>query len=234
MLDCVFNHPNTPPFVALRMIRALVMSNPSPAYVQRIATVFANNGTGVRGDLKAVTRAILLDPEARQDTATPTTGRLKDPVYLYVSFIRNMGGSISASNLIAWVFDRMGQSILTPPSVFGYYSPLYRLPGNPSLAGPEFQIYTPTESIVLGNELWQIISNPGGDPSINMVPFETAAGQGTAQLLDLINARFYYGRMPAGLRTSLSNAVAAGYDAKQRAQTAVYLAALSGLYAVQY
>ena len=98
VLDCVFNHPNTPPFVATRLIRALVASNPSAAYIQRISGVFANNGSGVRGDLKAVVKAILLDTEARNDTATPNSGRLKDPVYLIVSFVRALNGKHRASD----------------------------------------------------------------------------------------------------------------------------------------
>ena len=233
VIDCVFNHPNVGPFVATRLIRHLVMSNPSPAFIARIAQIFNNNGTGVRGDLKAVVRAILLDPEARQDAAAPNGGRLKDPVYAYVSFVRAMGGSISPATQIAWLFDRMGQAIAAPPSVFGYYSPNYRMPGNAALFGPEFQIYTPTESVLLGNEFHQILASPNGDPSIDLAPFNAVAGD-INQLLDLVNQRLFYGRMPAGLRASLTKATQASYDHNQRVFTALYLSALSGLYAVQY
>ena len=120
-----------------------------------------------------------------------------------------------------------------PPSVFGYYSPNYRLPGNPALFGPEFQIYTPTESVLLGNEFNQILSSPTGDPSIDLAPFNAVAGD-INQLLDLVNQRLFYGRMPTGLRASLNKAVQASYDNNQRVFTALYLSALSGLYAVQY
>src|ERR1700686_162536 len=94
-LDCLFNHPNVGPFIATRLIRSLVTSNPSPAYIQRIATVFNNNGAGVRGDLAAVVKAILTDAEARNDAAPPTSGRLKDPMFHMISFVRALNGTIS-------------------------------------------------------------------------------------------------------------------------------------------
>jgi uncharacterized protein (DUF1800 family) len=233
VIDNVFQHPNTGPFVSLRLIRNLVTSNPSAAYVQRVAQAFNNNGAGVRGDLRAVVKAILTDPEARNDTPTATGGRLKDPVYLYVSFVRALNGRIAANTQIAWVFSNMGQPISSPPSVFGYYSPLYRTPSNPALYGPEFQIYTPTESVLLGNEIHQMLSSPGGDPTIDLTPFNAVAGN-AAQLLDAVDQRLFYGRMTPALRAALTKAMAPSYDNNQRVRTALFLSALSGQYAVQY
>lgn len=233
VIDCVFKHPNTGPFIATRLIRHLVTSNPSPAFIARIAAVFNNNGTGVRGDLRAVVRAILLDAEAREDAAPAASGRLKDPLYAYISFVRALGGNISPTTQVAWLFDRMGQAIAAPPSVFGYYSPNYRMPGNPSLFGPEFQIYTPTESVLLGNEFNQMLGSPNGDPQIDLAPFQAVAGD-INQLLDLVNQRLFYGRMSAGMRAALQKAVQASYDNNQRVFTALYLSALSGQFAVQY
>ncbi len=233
VLDCLFNHPNTGPFVATRLIRSLITSNPSPAFIQRIAMVFNDNGTGVRGDLKAVLRAILTDVEARLDTATPTTGRLKDPVYFIVSFVRAMNGTIVPATVIPWSFVAMGETVNQPPSVFGYYSPNYRLPLNPALYGPEFQIYTPTESVEEANMLYQIIRQPKSDPSIDLSPFAAVAGN-TAQLLDLVDQRLFYGRMPAQIRISLATAIDASADNNQRVECAVYLAALTGQYQTQF
>ncbi len=233
VLDCVFKHANTGPFIATRLIRSLVTSNPSPAYIQRIAAVFNDNGSGVRGDLKAVLRAILTDAEARQDTATASSGRLKDPIYQIVSFVRMMNGNIGPATVIPWNFVAMGQEVANPPSVFSYYSPSYRLPSHPALYGPEFQIYTPTESVERANMIYQMLNQPNSDPSIDLSPFNAVAGN-TAQLLDLVDQKFFYGRMPATVRTSLATAVTASSDNTQRVQTALYLAALSGQYAVQY
>jgi uncharacterized protein (DUF1800 family) len=232
VLDCLFNHSNAGPFVATRLIRSLVTSNPSPAYIQRIATVFNDNGGGVRGDLRAVVRAILTDAEARNDVALPTSGRLKDPIFHIVSFARALNGAISPDNGLSWLFSRMAQMPLTPPSVFSFYSPLYRIPNSP-LFGPEFQIYTPTESVLRGNLLWEIVANPGSEFSISLSPFVSVAGN-IPLLIDAVDQALFYGRMPQQMRQSLANAIVAQQDNNSRVQTALYLAALSGLYAVQY
>jgi hypothetical protein len=231
-LDCLFQHPNVGPFVCTRLIRSLVTSNPSPGYIQRVATVFNNNGSGIRGDLRATVTAILTDPEARNDAAQPTSGRLKDPIYHIVSFARALNGSISASNGLSWLFSRMGQTPLTPPSVFSFYSPNYHIPKSP-LFGPEFQIYTPTEAVLRGNLLWEMISNPASDFTLNTTPFTSGAGN-VQQLIDAVDQALLYGRMPQSMRQSLANAISAQSDNTGRWQTALYLSALSGYYAVQY
>jgi uncharacterized protein (DUF1800 family) len=231
-IDCLFQHPNTPPFIATRLIRSLVKSNPSPAYIGRISAVFINNGQGVRGDLKAVVRAILTDAEARQDVPDATSGRMKEPIYFISAFVRAMNGSVALNTGMAYVYDSMGQSVLAPPSVFNWFSPMYRVPKSP-LFGPEFQIYTPTEASLRANLVYQILTANGGDAVVDLTNFNAVAGNPTA-LLDEVDKVFFYGRMPAGVRTALTNAVTAAYDNNQRVQAAVYLAALSGQYAVQY
>lgn len=232
VLNWLFNHQNIAPFIATRLIRALVKSNPSPQYIARVSAVFADNGAGVRGDLKAVVRAILLDPEARNDTAPADGGRLKDAFHQVVAFVRALGGAIAPTNVQVWEFTRMSQTPLAPNSVFGFYSPLYRIPRS-TLVGPEFQIYGPTESVLRGNMLWQIIANPGADFTVDFTPFTALAGN-TIALIDRCDQVFLYGRMPNGMRQSLANAINAQGDALSRARTAVYLTALSGFYAVQY
>ena len=187
VLDCLFNHPNTGPFVATRLIRFLVTSNPTPGYIQRVASVFNNNGSGVRGDLKAVLTAILKDPEARQDTVTSDAsgpyymlnggkvyynpGRLKDPICFIVGFVRAMNGTIPPGTIIPYNFVAMGETVNQPASVFGYFSPLYHLPLNPALFGPEYQIYTPTESVEEANLVQTIVTQPASDPSIDLSAF---------------------------------------------------------------
>ena len=103
------------------------MSNPSPAYIGRVSAVFNDNGAGVKGDLRAVVRAILLDPEARNDTATPTSGRLRDPILHLTSLVRALNGQITPANQLSWELSQMSQMPLTPPSVFGFYPPTYRV-----------------------------------------------------------------------------------------------------------
>jgi uncharacterized protein (DUF1800 family) len=232
-LDCVFNHPNTPPFVSIRLIRSLVKSNPTPGYVSRISAVFINNGQGVRGDLKAVVRAILLDPEARAETPDASSGRLKEPLYHLPAMIRAMNGNLSATNAIAYMFDNMAQSVLTPPSVFSWYSPMYRVPNAP-LFGPEFQIYTPTHATLRANMFYQILSSQiTNDVTVDMTPFTAVAGN-ASQLLNEVDRVFFHGRMDSGVRQAIMGAVNAAPDNNQRVQAALYLAILSGQYAVQY
>jgi len=101
------------------------------------------------------------------------------------------------------------------------------------LFGPEFQIYTPTESILRGNFLWEVISNPATDMTTDLSPFTAVAGN-TQQLIDAVDQALLYGRMPGPMRQSLANAIVAQSDNNSRMQTALYLTALSGLYAVQY
>ncbi|MBL8238141.1 MAG: DUF1800 family protein [Bryobacterales bacterium] len=231
-IDCVFQHPNLPPFLATRLVRSLVKSNPSPAYIGRVAAVFINNGAGVRGDLKAVVRAILTDSEARQETPDATSGRLKEPLYFISSFLRATNGSIATNSGMAYVYVDMGQAVLSPPSVFNWFSPLYRVPKS-SLFGPEFQIYTPTEATLRANFVYQILTANGGNLAVDLSNLQALAGN-TPALLDEIDRVFFYGRMPAGVRGAITNAVTAAYDNNQRVQAAVYLATLSGQYAVQY
>ncbi|MFG6461347.1 DUF1800 family protein [Roseateles sp. DXS20W] len=231
-LDCLFQHPNTPPFVSLRLIRQLVKSNPSPAYVQRISAVFTNNGSGQRGDLRAVVRAILLDTEACNDSAGTNDGRLRDPVQHIAATLRALNGGFQAGNQLGWEIGRTGQTPLTPPSVFGHYAQLFRLPQT-MLNAPEFQIYTPTEATLRGNFLWALLTQPGSNMRVNLQPF-TAVAHDTTALINAVDQAFLWGRMPPALRQSLANAINAQPDATQRVQTALYLTLLSGQHAIQH
>jgi uncharacterized protein (DUF1800 family) len=240
-LDCLFNHPNVAPFVSLRLIRSLVMSNPSPAYVERVAKVFANNGDGVRGDLKATIKAILTDSEARNDKVTPTGGRLKDPIYYTVSTLRALGGGFTDKTLVMHIFSNMSQMPLTPNSVFGHYSPLFRLPvtllpiKSSSPVAPEFQIYSPGEAVTRGNLMWSMINEPPTSTGINLdlSGFINAAGNVT-DLVNAVDKALLLGRMSAGLRAIIVSACQPITDNKERAKLALYLAMLSGEHAVQY
>lgn len=149
-LDTLFAHPNTAPFVSTQLIQRLVTSNPSPAYVGRVAAVFANNGSGVRGDLRAVVRAILLDSEARADpvAAAASAGKLREPVIRLTNWARAFGAT-SAGGL--WPIGdttspstRLAQSFGRSASVFNFFRPGYTPPNtaiaNAGLVAPEFQI----------------------------------------------------------------------------------------------
>jgi len=232
LLDCLMSHPNTAPFIATRLIRSLVTSNPSPGYIGRVADVFAAKNGGVPGDLTAVVRAILTDAEARQDTATVNQGRLKDPILQIAGLLRALNGQFSSTQGLTYLFDYMSQSVLAPPSVFSWFSPLYRVPGSP-LFGPEFQIYSPTEATLRGNFFYSILSSPAGDTVVDLSPFQ-AYGNDMPGLVEAVNQVLLYGRMPAAMKQALITAASPGYDAKTRILTVLYLTALSGQYAIQY
>jgi uncharacterized protein (DUF1800 family) len=153
-LDVLFNHPNVGPFFGKQMIQRLVTSNPSPAYVGRVAAAFNNNGQGIRGDLKAVWMAILLDDEARdpQNTSNPRYGKVREPMLRFVQWARTFG---LTSKENTWKLfettdaaNSLGQSPMRPPSVFNFFRPGF-VPPNTVLAGakapaPEFQIVNET------------------------------------------------------------------------------------------
>ena len=230
-IDILFNHPNVAPFMATRLIRALVTSNPTPGYISRVAAVFNNNGLGTRGDLKAVVQAILLDPEARNDVPPSDFGRLRTPVQHTVALARALNLPLGQASQVNYLFYSMGEAMLDAPSVFGHYSPLFRIPKT-TLAGPEFQIYTASEAVNRGNYLYGLIYNPWPiNPALQ--PFINLAGNPTA-LLNAVDNTLLYGRMPPATRTAILNALPAQSDNNQRVLLAIYLTAMSGDFLIQH
>lgn len=237
VIDIIFNHPNVAPFIATRLIRAFVTSNPTPAYIARISAVFNNNGQGVRGDLKAVIRAILLDTEARNDTPGSDFGKLRTPMFHTIALFRVLGATISQPTQFVYVYDNMGEGVLNAPSVFGHYSPTYRIPKqNPPLFGPEFQIHGPGELVNRGNFLWNYMNYY--QTGIWDLQWLFSLGNDHAACINAVDNLLLYGRMSSGLRqnlmTALQASAAAGADAKMRALTALYLTALSSEYLVMH
>jgi uncharacterized protein (DUF1800 family) len=235
VIDAVFNHPNTGPFLATRLIRALVTSNPSPAYIARITAVFNDNGLGVRGDLKAVVRAILLDQDARNDNPPDDFGRLRTPLQHHIALFRVLGGTITLPSQIAYVYENMGEGMLNAPSVFGHYSPSFRIPKqSPPLFGPEFQIHGPGELVNSGNFLWNYMSYY--QTGIWDLQWLFTLGSNHTACVDAVDNLLLYGRMSAGMRqqllTALQSSQAAGADARMRALTVLYLTAMSSEYLV--
>ena len=183
-LTRLFNHANTGPFFAKQMIQRLVTSNPSPAYVARVATKFANNGRGVRGDLKAVFKAILLDPEARQLDAGGTHssfGKLREPMVRFIQWARTFSAVSVKEQTIAppnenvynkeWVISskiihtesELGQAPLYAPSVFNFFRPGYTPPNSKiahqSMLAPEFQILTEPAIVGYVNFMHKTVNN---------------------------------------------------------------------------
>jgi len=170
-IDNLYNHPNVGPFIGRLLIQRLVKSNPTPAYIERVATVFNDNGSGVRGDMGAVVRTILTDSEALNCfwLDEPSHGKLKEPLLRYTQMLRAFNVYNTSGRLWNYGIDferLVSQGILTSPSVFNFYSPDFQPSGpigNAGLVGPEYEIHTAATSINYVNlvYLWQIAQEYG-------------------------------------------------------------------------
>jgi uncharacterized protein (DUF1800 family) len=160
-LDTLFNHPNTGPFISKQLIQRLVTSNPSGAYVTRISAIFANNGQGVRGDLLAVAKAILTDPEAVTLSTAPGAGKLREPVLRLTALWRafsaaQSNGVVNSVIPIQLAANDFGETALESPTVFNFFTPTYQRAGPLSAAGlvvPEFQITNEDTIVLTANDL---------------------------------------------------------------------------------
>jgi Protein of unknown function (DUF1800) len=241
-LDNIFNHPNVGPFVGKILIQHLVKSNPSPAYVQRVAAAFADNGSGVRGDMHAVLTAILLDPEARANdnggSDQPGDGHLQEPVLFIAGMFRAFGGTMSNQNYFAYDLTNMSQDIYNAPSVFNYYAPSFVPPGS-ALLGPEFQILTPDAAVLRANlvaNLFFSYSNPvlnyGPGTNIGITPF-VALASNPATLVAALDLTLTHGAMPALMKQAVVTAVTNDTSGNlSRVETGAWLILSSSYYNV--
>ena len=225
-LDHLFAHPNVGPFFAKQLIQKLVTSNPSPAYVRRVAAAFADNGQGARGDMKAVLRAVLLDPEARDELHAEAQpwGKVREPILRVSAWMRAFkAGSSSGRFLIPQtddVVNSIGQTPMRAPSVFNWYRPGY-VPPNTTIAeaglvAPEMQVTH--ESSVAGylNTMRSAVQNGFGsnDPATGKrdvqpdYAAELALAEDPDRLVARVDLLLTAGRMPASLRSQIRDAVA--------------------------
>lgn len=253
-IDNIFYHPNVGPFVSKFFIQHLVTSDPTAAYVGRVTSVFNNNGFGVRGDMKAVIKAVLLDPEARGDVKTdPNFGKLREPVQLWTNVARTIGvrsssGATQSDGVFYSptnnLFTAMGQTVFYSPSVFNYYPPDYVIPGT-TLLGPEFSLMTTGTAVSRANFANTMVYSHvlGGQQN---VPDGTALQFGELQaisaqdasanrLLDVLDYRMMHGTMSAAMRDIIRDAVTAipAENSLARARQAVYLLMTSSQYQIQ-
>ena len=229
-INIIFTHSNVGPFLATRLIRALITSNPSPAYIARIAALFNNNGSGVRGDMQAVIRGILLDAEARNDAPPTNFGRLRTPIQHTISLARALGLNLGAASQFAYLFYNMNEGMLDAASVFAHYSPTYHIPKT-NLFGPEFQIFSPSDAINRANWFYGLMFNPWPiNPALQ--PFVALAGN-PATLVNAVDNALLFGRMSQSTRTALLNAIPTMPDNNARVLTALYLTSMSGEYLIQ-
>jgi hypothetical protein len=243
-LDNIFAHPNLGPFVGTQLIQHLVKSNPSSAYVGRVAAAFNNNGHQVRGDMKAVITAVLLDPEARANDEggkdLPTDGHLQEPAVFIPAMVRALGGQMSDQNYYPSDFANMGEDLFNSPSVFNFFGPAYEVPGT-TLMGGEFQIDTPNNAIIRANEVSSLIFSQWASPlqtygagtSVDLTPFVSLASSPTT-LVDALDLTFTHGVMPATMKSQIASAISADsvYGPLHQVQTGCFLILSSYYYNV--
>ncbi|MCM3877590.1 MAG: DUF1800 domain-containing protein [Thermoanaerobaculia bacterium] len=242
-IDAVFNDPNVGPYIGGSLIRNLVTSNPSPAYVARIAAKFNDNGSGVRGDLAAVVRAIVTDSEALAGATDPNFGALREPAFFAIALLRGLGARSAnglglSDGVISPQVANLGQTVFQPDTVFSYFPADYLTPGT-TLYGPEFGILSASTALRRANLVNTLVystipvgaNNPSGT-SLDMSGIQTLAGD-PAGMVEELNRRLCHGLLSAGAKTAIVNAVNAAPTPRAKAQQATYLVATSSQFQVE-
>ncbi|MEZ5329627.1 MAG: DUF1800 family protein [Verrucomicrobiales bacterium] len=245
-VTALFDHPNTPPFICRQLIQFLVTANPSPGYVRRVQDVFVNDGKGQRGNLGAVTRAILLDPEARDPRvpmARPEFGKLKEPLLRAMAMARAF--DLGRHRDLVWhrtgsFYDAAYQAPLSSPTVFNFFRPDYQAPGpirDASLASPVFQITDSYSAISFPNFLWETLVNGfeaqpwGSERERFSLDFSAILPltKEPAALVDRLNLLFCSGSMTLTTRRAIITAIEDIPDTAPgvRAMLAAYLTLMS-------
>ncbi len=235
-LQNIFNHPNVGPFISRRLILRLVTSNPTPEYVGRVAAVFADNGSGVRGDLKAVVSAILLDPEARRgDDAAQvqaSDGKLKEPVLFITNLLRAMN-AVSDGGSLSDRADDMKQPPFFSPTVFNFYHPDHVIEGT-TLVGPEFEIFDTSTDIFRINFVNTLVyGSVSGGTTVDLSGYVPLAAN-PDQLVTAVAAVMLHGQMSDNMRSTLVSTLAGIPDNTRRARAAFYLIGSSSQFQVEH
>jgi len=250
VVDALFNHPNIGPFVCKRLIQQLIVANPTPAYVERVAAVFADNGAGVRGDMKAVVRAIYLDSEARVVSQNP--GKVKEPVLMLTALARAIGYKTDGYAFTTRDYG-LGQAPFRAPSVFNFYPYQFPLPQGDGLVSPTSKLMDTSMAVARHNVVYNWTISGDGDRSefqvqplipdsvgttLDWTSWE-ANGADDDKTLDRINLVLMNGVMTSSQRKALLAAMTPikiannpALQARRRAQTALYIVASSPLFQV--
>jgi uncharacterized protein (DUF1800 family) len=255
-LTNIFNHPNVGPFICKQLIQHLVASNPSAAYVGRVSAVFANNGSGVRGDMKAVVNAILTDAEARAgDTSSNFDGgHLREPMLYMTNVMRGLGyGNKDAAagnnvvanasyNTLSNYTNPLGEKPYTSGSVFNFFPPNYVIPGT-TMNAPEFAQENTASAVLrltLANTLvYNEVSGFTVDLSKTSALGITASATGNAMtdsgnLVNSLGVIFMHGQMPTSMQSEIANHIATLTDPAERVRVATYLVITSSFYKVEH
>jgi len=240
-LSTIFADTNVPPFISKLLIQHLVSSNPSPEYVARVATVFENDGKGVRGNLAAVITAILMDPEARAGDTTPqpAEGHLREPILWVTGVLRGLNGvptgtDVSAFNIMGQTLPNLGEIAFRPDTVFSFYSPTFMVPQS-DVAGPEFQLETSSHVVAALSTANAIVYNQFSPyVKVNLStsgPFGQAQASGPGALVDQLGSIFLHSQMPAQMRSAIVSLITP-MKANDQIANAAYLIITSPQYKI--
>jgi len=251
-IDILFNHPNVGTFIGKALIQMFVTSNPSPQYVADVTAAFNDNGQGVRGDMGAVIRAVLLDPEARNESPAPEFGKLREPVLAVTNLLRSIGYTVPDATLDAdpvsdlaltnpggtmTTYLAQSQDVFRAPTVFNFFSPFFAVPGRSDLVGPEFNIYSTTTALSRDNLFYQIIRGTVMPNSLYRPNFVASDLSGLPAddpdtLVEALNQQLLHGQMTDDLRSIVVNAIS-GVSGAQMVVEATFLVSTSPAYQVQ-
>jgi uncharacterized protein (DUF1800 family) len=252
-LTNIFDHPNVGPFVCRQLIQHLVSSNPSPAYVARVAAVFANDGTGVRGNMKAVVQAILLDTEARAGDANSSFdgGHLREPMLYMTNIIRGLGFTFTGGGAgtgpeyyytLSNYTSALSEKPYTSGAVFNFFPPNYVIPGTTTNA-PEFDIENTASAILRLSTADDLVNNKISSFTVDLSAtsalgmMASATGNATTDSTNLVNALaniFMHGQMPAQMQSDIVGHVATLTNIPERVRVATYLVITSSFYKVEH
>jgi uncharacterized protein (DUF1800 family) len=240
-LTNIFNHPNVGPFVCKQLIQHLVTSTPSAAYVARISAVFADNGKGVRGDMQAVLRAILEDPEARAGDTDPTYdgGHLREPMLYMTNFLRAVGYTNTDANGSYFSLSNYSNNLSERPyrsgSVFNFFPPSYVIPQS-KLNAPEFDLENTATTILRLSLADSLVNNKITGFKIDLSatsPLGVIAAASPGQMVDTLGEMFMHGQMPSDMRNEIMSAIG-GLGTAQQVRVATYLVITSSQYKVMH
>ena len=235
VLDALMKQPTMAPFISQQLIQHLVTSNPSPAYIQRVSNAFRDNGNGVTGDMQAVIKAILEDPEARaaddpNASPDPNFGHLREPVLFLANILRGLNATLGDQSRIYSYASSMQQNLFNAPSVFSYFAPDYRT--EKGLLGPEFQIYSTQTSATRANIVYSALyGSLDKSTKIDLSPFVQHAAA-SSDLLDYISYVFLHHSMSSDLQQAVTEALTGATTPQARVQAALYVVLTSGEYQV--
>ena len=246
-IDNLFAHPNVGPFIGRQLIQRLVTSNPSSAYVERVASAFNDNGSGIRGDMRAVIRAVLLDPEATAPVdETSNFGKLREPAVRYAAMLRQLGAESDDGFIFntGYLLQELGkQHPLSSPSVFNFYLPAHSPAGEIAAAGlvaPEFQILTSNSIVGLTNLVDFAVSadfvtdapQPFAEVRLSYADYRPLVNDTTA-LIERLSLVFTAGTLDADTQSRITSILGDIDDPEFRLRVAVYMVLISADYAVR-